>query len=379
MILQNIYTPVDVKVLEHYLTTTNYDKEKRDFLINGFKEGFDLGYRGEKNVQRRSPNLKFIVGSQSILWNKVMKEVENNRYAGPFEEIPFDNYIQSPIGLVPKDKDKTRLIFHLSYPRNSGLSVNENTPKELCRVKYKDLDAAVRICIRKGTKKLFAGKSDMTSAFRHCPIKKEFWRYLVMKAKSPLDNKWYYFVDKCLPFGAAISCAIFQAFSDAISHIVKSITGEENVNYLDDYLFVAILKSMCNWQLDTFLEVCGNINFPVSMDKTFRARRRITFLGLLLDLMNGRICIPVRKVQKAKELIQKMTTLRELQELCGFLNFIGKAVVPGRAFTAAVCSRRKNAQATPPLTNKTRNEVGSFTLDGISGQRRGVFKTFLRV
>ena len=46
-----------------------------------------------------------------------MKEIKERRYAGPFmkENFPFVNYIQSPIGLVPKAGNKTRLIFHLSY------------------------------------------------------------------------------------------------------------------------------------------------------------------------------------------------------------------------------------------------------------------------
>ena len=50
-----------------------------------------------------APNLKFRVGNPTILWNKVMKEVGLGRYAGPFKQIPFNNYIQSPIGLVEKD------------------------------------------------------------------------------------------------------------------------------------------------------------------------------------------------------------------------------------------------------------------------------------
>ena len=66
-------------------------------------------------------NLKLNVGSKTELWNKVMKEVKEKRYAGPYHKIPFEYYIQSPIGLVPKDHGKsTRLIFHLSYPRLSG-------------------------------------------------------------------------------------------------------------------------------------------------------------------------------------------------------------------------------------------------------------------
>ena len=79
-----------------------------------------------------------------------MKEVELGRYAGPFEKPPFEHYVQSPIGLVPKDKGlKTRLIFHLSYPKQ-GESVNSGIPKEKCRVKYPDFEEAVRLCIREG-------------------------------------------------------------------------------------------------------------------------------------------------------------------------------------------------------------------------------------
>ena len=58
-----------------------------------------------------------------------MKEVELGSYARPFDEPPFEYYVESPIGLVPKDKgQKTRLIFYLSYPR-SGDSVNSGIPK----------------------------------------------------------------------------------------------------------------------------------------------------------------------------------------------------------------------------------------------------------
>ena len=51
---------------------------------------------------------------------------------GLFETIPFENFIQSPIGLVPKaGSDQTRLIFHLSYDfKSEGFkSVNAHTPK----------------------------------------------------------------------------------------------------------------------------------------------------------------------------------------------------------------------------------------------------------
>ena len=127
-------TPVLVQELEALLTESNYDKLKTEWLVDGFKNGFSIGYQGPKDVQIKSPNLKLEgVGDEITLWNKVMKEVKLKRYAGPFEHVPFSRYILSPIGLVPKDGGKdTRLIFHLSYPRakrgNPSSSVNANTP-----------------------------------------------------------------------------------------------------------------------------------------------------------------------------------------------------------------------------------------------------------
>ena len=77
-----------------------------------------------------------------------MKEVKLKRVAGPFHNAPpFDNFIQSPIGLVPKaGGDQTRLIFHLSYDfkQEDLKSINFYSPREICSVKYKDLDHAVQ-------------------------------------------------------------------------------------------------------------------------------------------------------------------------------------------------------------------------------------------
>ena len=72
-----------------------------------------------------------------------MKEVKVQRYAGPYEEIPYQYYIQSPVRLVDKDHGRdTRIIFHLSYPPQGKLSVNANTPPEFCSVNYADFDQA---------------------------------------------------------------------------------------------------------------------------------------------------------------------------------------------------------------------------------------------
>ena len=233
---------MNVDRLKHLFDISGYERVKADFLISGFKDGFSLGYEGPRKIKRLAPNLKFTIGNETILWNKVMKEVREKRYAGPFEKPPFEYFIQSPIGLVPKDNGKdTRLIFHLSYPRG-GDSVNSDTPEEICKVKYPDLNEAVKLILQEG-KFCKMAKSDMKAAFRNLGISKRFWPYLLMKARSPIDKKFYYFVDKCLPFGSSISCAHFQAFSNGIAFLVQHFTGKKVVNYLDDYLFVALIKA----------------------------------------------------------------------------------------------------------------------------------------
>ena len=101
-----------------------------------------------------------------------MKAVKLKRFAGPYESIPFDYYIQSPVGLVPKGiEGDTRLIFHLSYPRGTKKSklINANTPKDKCTVKYKDLLFAIRLCQQVG-KGCFIAKADMKSTFHNLPI-----------------------------------------------------------------------------------------------------------------------------------------------------------------------------------------------------------------
>ena len=106
------------------------------------------------------------------LWNKLTKEAKEEWYVGPYQEIPFEYYVQSPIGLVPKAGGDTRQIFHLSYDfgtEERQKSVNYHTPVHLCSVKYNDLDTAVRECLKlikqENNCKLWFGLSDLKSAF----------------------------------------------------------------------------------------------------------------------------------------------------------------------------------------------------------------------
>ena len=203
--------------LKELLTITNYDVEETNFLIDGFTDGFDICYTGPEDVKQESNNLKFTIGDKTELWNKVMKEVKEGRYAGPFNKPPFDTYIQSPIGLVPKDKGKkTRLIFHLSHPRDStkGISVNAHIPKSICRVTYKKLDDAVRLCIKEG-KGCYLGKSGHVFCFQTFCHEKEMLEILSHEStKSPRQELFcrqmhaIWVFNQLCPFPEILKCHI---------------------------------------------------------------------------------------------------------------------------------------------------------------------------
>ena len=166
-----------------------------------------------------------------------------------------------------------------------------------------------------------------------------------MKARCPLNKVWYYFFNKCLPFGSSVSCAHFQAFSDAIAHVMYVKTGKDPVNYLNDFLFLALLKWFCNHQLYVFLKICAQIQFPVSLEKTFWASTLITFLGMLIDTEKRVVSIPRDKIEKTVVMIEKLllkkkrkATVIMIQQICGLLNFLCRAITPGRAFTMRLYS-----------------------------------------
>ena len=226
--------------------------------------------------------------------------------------------------------------------------MNANTPESLSKVTYPDFSLAIAKCLEEGVG-CYLSRSDFSAASRNLGIRPFDWMLLIMKAQDPKTNQWFYFVDKCLPFGASISCAIFQSFSDAVARVVHYVTKKKPVNYLDDYLFIALLRALCNKQVEVFIDICKQINFPINLEKTFWAETCTIFLGFLIDMVHQFVAIPMEKISRGINMLTsalsakkgKITVL-QLQKICGFLNFLSRAVVPGRAFTRRMYAKISN-------------------------------------
>ena len=266
--------------------------------------GFDIGYQGPSERKSPSDNIPLTIGTKEDLWEKIMKEVKAKRVAGRYDEIPYENYIQFPVGLVPKAGGKTRMIFHLSFDfstKEDSRSVNSCMPREICTVRYNDLDMAVKHCLdlicefdqetrnQSGQHKkpvIFFGKTDLSSAFRVLLLCIQCFCWLIFKAEDPRDGKIKYFVEKCLPFGASISCAHYQRFSNSLKFLLEFRTGKNSrrtTNCLDDFLFLALQRAICNYMVDQFLLLCKDLQIPVAIEKTKWGDTVIIFLGILLN------------------------------------------------------------------------------------------------
>ena len=82
--LNSVITPVETEKFISMLKDTNYDPLEIEFLEEGFTWGFDIGYEGPQQRTSFSESIPLSVGTETDLWNKLMKEVQLKRVAGPF-------------------------------------------------------------------------------------------------------------------------------------------------------------------------------------------------------------------------------------------------------------------------------------------------------
>ena len=113
------------------------DQSIADYLINGFRFGFDIGYTGPR-FPWVSKNLASSISNSLAVSQATQKELSWGHIAGPFKEPPFPNLHCSPLGAVPKKDGSYRLIIDLSSP--PGKAVNDFISKDDFSVTFSSFD-----------------------------------------------------------------------------------------------------------------------------------------------------------------------------------------------------------------------------------------------
>ena len=103
--------------LRDLLYICNYDVVETEYLLDSFSKGFSV-FCEKTSFQMDCKNLKSALEKPDVVSDKLCRELQAKRIAGPFLDRPCTNFNVSPLGLCPKkEKGKFRLIFHLSYPQ----------------------------------------------------------------------------------------------------------------------------------------------------------------------------------------------------------------------------------------------------------------------
>ncbi|CAC5420125.1 unnamed protein product [Mytilus coruscus] len=321
-------TPIKVACLEKYLKYYP-DSKTSLLLLDGFRNAFSLQYSGPRTLFI-SKNLKSAELLKTETHSKLNKETTLGRMSGPFKNMPISTLRTSPIGMVNKSDWSLRLIMHLSFP--NGCSVNDFVDPNETSVKYTSFDEVIDMVSSLG-KGARLGVQDIKSAFRLLPISPGDFDLLGIY----FDGNFY--VDKSLPFGCSIGCALFEKFSTFLHWLVVSSAGKHSVKQnLDDFIFggSATLDD-CLVLMNTFTELCNELGVPIAEDKTIHPTTRLTFLGLEIDTVDMVVRIPVAKLIKLRSQLQPMTIKRkikfkDLESLVGLLAFCSRAVPSSRAF-----------------------------------------------
>ncbi|XP_077155697.1 uncharacterized protein LOC143818192 [Ranitomeya variabilis] len=317
------------------------NKKAAQQLQAGFSDGFFIPFRLTR-TPTLSHNLKSAREFPEILRQKIEKEVELGRIAGPFQSLPFKNMKISPLGIIPKkEPGKYRLIHHLSHPK--GDSVNDAISPEEASVSYASFDKAVELVRAAGPGALLA-KSDIESAFRLLPVHPECFHLLGCKV-----DQLYYF-DMCLPMGCSISCHYFELFSTFLDWVVRYETGSKSlIHYLDDFLFVGPRNSkLCSELLEKFKYISLEFGVPLSPEKTEGPCNVLPFLGIEIDTNSMVFRLPKDKILKTLQMLKgfrvvNKVTLQQMQALLGLLTFACRVMPVGRAFSRRLSLATKGA------------------------------------
>lgn len=300
-------------------------------LFKGFGEGFPLpSFQGLGCLINK--NLPSIDSHIPIVAEKILKEVQEGRVAGPFLSPPFANFRISPLGIIPKKEPNSfRMIHHLSYP--FGSSLNDDIDAALCSVSYSSFDDALTKIRKLGHSALLA-KADIKSAFRLLPIHPTAFNSLGF-----YFNNSYYF-DKCLPMGCSLSCRYFEMFSSFLEWVVSYQSGSANLlHYLDDFIFMGPADSdECIYLFTEFQCICRLFGVPLAHEKSVLPTTCLEFLGVTIDTDLMQFRLPPQKIAKLLFLVdfvmsKKKVVLRTLQSLLGLLAFASRVIPMGRVFS----------------------------------------------
>jgi hypothetical protein len=155
--------------------------------------------------------------------------------------------------------------------------------RSFCTVRYSGIDDAIDMINRIGKRGKLA-KTDIKSAFRLLRVSPSDFDQLGFS----FDNKFYF--DKCLPFGASISCSLFENFQQHYTGLRSKRLAIKI--FCTIWMIFSLAQKLIARNVNSHYKLFGiYVNYggvPVAEDKTVEPTEILTFLGIELDTLATR-------------------------------------------------------------------------------------------
>jgi hypothetical protein len=186
-----------------------------------------------------------------------------------------------------------------------------------------------------------AATFDVDTAYRRMPVHPLDQPHIIVH----WDNLFW--VDHCVPFGAASSNGIFARCGDAIAHIYERHGMGPVFKWVDDFLFFRSpqddLAPVFRYSESDIENVATYLGWPWKLAKTHPFSLQFTYLGFEWDIPTCQVSIGIKKRVKYAKRVQDATngqamSLMDIEKLLGSLMHCSQVVREGRARLAGIIS-----------------------------------------
>jgi hypothetical protein len=253
------------------------------FILDGIENGFKLVDSNVDPPTSRCRNYKSTLGeNRDLVEAQIKKEVDMGRYI-VCEDPP---QLVSALGAIPKSAGKIRIIHDLSRP-DGGM----NRSAVDTSVHYPTLDDATKHM----TITSYLAKIDLREAYRSIPVHKSCFGFTGLQWQFLNNDSATYMFDSRLPFGASLSCKIFQSLTDAIVRMLKC-RNIISIGYVDDFMIVCDSLDSCTSALKTIIDLVESLGLTVNEDKVAGPSQKLIFLGVEVDCRRRTLSLPPKKL-----------------------------------------------------------------------------------
>jgi hypothetical protein len=125
---------------------------------------------------------------------------------------------------------------------------------------------------------IFLAMVDLSETYRSIPIHPYCFTLTGLQWTFTGDLELTLLFDAWLPFGSSLSCKVIQSVSDAVARIFKG-RGYFAISYIDDFLIVANMESLCKQDLDCLTSLIQDLGLVVTWDKVSQPATVMTFFS----------------------------------------------------------------------------------------------------